>query len=104
MQPTEVVTDTVIIHDTIYRDVSCYSCLDSAWQVKKNNLDSLWLEAIKEVDEYRKEAFAQVEEKRNEYLSLKKTTIYDNVIVLGDTLHNADVYFDENNKPKIRLK
>jgi hypothetical protein len=82
VQPTEVVTDTVIIHDTIYRDVSCYSCLDSIWQIKKNTLDSLWLEAIKEVDMYRKEAVDQVTDMRIELMKEKQKQYLDSVLII----------------------
>jgi sRNA-binding carbon storage regulator CsrA len=94
----------VIVHDTIYRDVTCYSCLDSAWQVKKNTLDSLWIEAVKEVDLYRAEVFAQVEAKKAEYQLLKEANFNGNMIILGDTLHNADVSFGFDGKPKITVK
>ena len=65
--------DTVFVRDTV--DLTCYECIDSAYNAKKNKLDSL-----------------------------RNTKIYNNLLIQADSTTKAEVYFDEKTgKPVLKL-
>ena len=85
--------DTVKVFDT-YR-------VDSFFQVKKTEFEKLVNESYKEVTDFRKAAIYQVDTMRANFLKLKRTKIYNNMLIKGDTLHKSTVTFGKDSIPKI---
>lgn len=93
---------------------------DSVKTVKMYILDSLHNAAMQEVTQYRESSIYQIDTMRENYLSwcadtlqginryfdsLKKTKIYDNLIIHGNSIIEPEgVYFDSTGKPFIRFK
>jgi hypothetical protein len=118
-------TTTVIQHDTVFITVhdtiivEDINYLDSVFNIRKANInryaDSVFAqrrfeiakiktEALQEVELFRQQTINQLEEKKAELLALKKTKVYNNLIIKGDTLHNAEVVFGADSIPKIIFK
>jgi hypothetical protein len=77
---------------------------DSVFQVRRREISILHLQVMKEVDEYKSAAIYNVDTMRANFLALKRTKIYNNVIIRGDTLHNAEVSFGTDSIPKLIFK
>jgi hypothetical protein len=77
--------------------------IDSINAVKKAELVLLHQEAMNEATEYRNKSIQQVYSMRDAFLawrdSIRNLTIYNNVIVKGDTI--TKIIFDTNGKPII---
>ena len=95
--------------DTIYKDITCYPCIDSALTANIATLDSLHELAMQEVTDYREQSIIQVDEMRVEFIQWKDSTLKlmanNNMLVLPDTSRKVDyVGFGEDGKPIIRFK
>lgn len=118
-------TETVYIHDTIVKDVTCYDCLDSAYfaredafqeyidsiiTIRNQEYDIMKVEAINEVSEFRDKAQKEVDSIRFQMFDERDRIILmlnamkdshqvvrDNLTIVLDSTWNGQVetVFDE---------
>jgi hypothetical protein len=100
--------DTVYVQDHHFMDsvfnlkkqrILLYA--DSVFAERRYQLAKLHQESLLEVQLYREQAIHQVDTMRANFLKLKKTKIYNNLIIKGDTLHKAEAIFGTDSIPKI---
>lgn len=98
--------ETPVIYDTIhvpsYRDTTCYSCIDSIYEVRKSELLTLKQAALLEVESERKRIEGHIDSMYRAYLSVKQSKVYNNRLILADTLPKIRIVgFDSIGQPVI---
>lgn len=104
-------TDTIYLKDIQYLD-SVYALkrqnilkyADSVFALRRYEIAKIHTEALSEVQLFRAMAQYQVDTMRSNFLKLKNTKIYNNMLIRGDTLRNVEAVFGSDSVPKIIIR